>query len=44
MEQYETPTFEVVGSVRELTLGNKHGNFTDATFPPHTPKGQITFS
>ena len=44
MEQYETPTFEVLGSVRDLTLGNKHGNSTDAAFPIHTPKNKLTFS
>jgi len=38
MEKYEAPTFEVLGSVRELTLGNQKGNATDAAFPPHTPK------
>jgi hypothetical protein len=44
METYETPTFEELGSVRELTLANASGAHLDAGFPAHTPVGQLTFS
>lgn len=41
---YEAPSLTVVGSVEELTAGTKTGNATDAAFPVHTPRGDITFS
>jgi hypothetical protein len=44
METYEAPTFEVIGSVLELTLANGTGNTLDATFPRGTPKSALTFS
>jgi hypothetical protein len=41
---YETPTIEDHGDLAELTAGNASGEFTDKTFPVHTPKKDITFS
>ena len=41
---YATPTLTNIGSVRELTMGNKVGDGLDATFPAHTPKSSLRFS
>ena len=43
-EKYEAPAVEVVGSLRDLTLGTSDGESTDAAFPAKTPKSQLTFS
>jgi hypothetical protein len=43
MREYEAPSFEVVGTVRELTLGGSDGDFLDATFPTNTPRGDLTY-
>ena len=41
---YSAPKLKVLGTVEKITHGTQNGNFTDATFPAHTPKGQLTFS
>lgn len=41
---YMAPTITDLGSVAELTLGNKPGQATDAAFPEGTPRGELTFS
>lgn len=41
---YVSPEITEVGSVRELTLGQKEGAALDASFPAHTPRGKLTFS
>jgi hypothetical protein len=41
---YETPKIVDFGDLVELTAGFHADNFTDADFPVHTPKNQITFS
>ncbi len=42
--QYETPQIEDFGKLTELTAGQLSGDFTDAQFPVHTPKLDLTFS
>ena len=42
--EYEAPKVEDYGDLKDLTAGNKSGAFTDAAFPPHTPKNKLTFS
>jgi hypothetical protein len=42
--EYETPKVEDYGDLKDLTAGARAGNFTDASFPAHTPFSQITFS
>jgi hypothetical protein len=42
--EYEAPRVEDHGDLAELTAGNKTGEFTDAAFPIHTPKSDLTFS
>ena len=32
------------GDLAELTAGNVNGDFTDASFPIHIPKADLTFS
>ncbi len=44
MQSYSPPTFEEIGSVRELTLGQSSGSRLDAGFPAGTPFGDLTFS
>jgi hypothetical protein len=41
---YATPTLRVEGTLGSLTQGSQNGNFTDMSFPAHTPKNQLTFS
>jgi hypothetical protein len=41
---YVAPEIIEVGTVRELTLGNKTGAALDATFRRGTPANQLTFS
>lgn len=41
---YEAPSIEKVGDFGSVTLAAGGGNFTDAIFPPKTPKDQLTFS
>jgi hypothetical protein len=41
---YETPQVKDYGTLVELTAGQTNGNFTDADFPAHTPKADLTFS
>ncbi|WP_380165872.1 lasso RiPP family leader peptide-containing protein [Jannaschia sp. R86511] len=41
---YEAPSFEVVGTVRELTLGASSGSRLDQSFPSGTAFGDLTFS
>jgi hypothetical protein len=42
--KYETPRIEDHGDLAELTAGARNGESTDATFPVHTPKKDLTFS
>jgi hypothetical protein len=42
--QYEAPRIEDHGDLAELTAGTQSGEFTDASFPVHTPKKDLTFS
>jgi hypothetical protein len=42
--EYEVPMIEDHGDLAELTAGTKEGEFTDAAFPIHTPKKDLTFS
>jgi hypothetical protein len=42
--EYETPKIEDHGSLEELTAGQSTGESTDASFPVHTPKKDLTFS
>jgi len=41
---YETPAVTDHGDLAELTALQNVGDLTDASFPPGTPKGDITFS
>jgi hypothetical protein len=41
---YEAPHVTDYGTLVELTAGQTDGNFTDADFPAHTPKADLTFS
>jgi len=43
-KSYSMPELTVHGDVEKLTQGGQIGNFTDAAFPAHTPKGKLTFS
>jgi len=42
--EYEAPRIEDHGDLAELTAGYKAGESTDAAFPIHTPKEDLTFS
>jgi hypothetical protein len=42
--EYEAPKIEDYGDLKDLTAGNKSGQWTDATFPVHTPFKNLTFS
>jgi hypothetical protein len=44
IKEYETPRIEDHGDLAELTAGSKAGASTDASFPVHTPKEDLTFS
>jgi hypothetical protein len=41
---YEAPTVKDYGTLVQLTAGQTDGDFTDADFPAHTPKKDLTFS
>ncbi len=41
---YESPRIEDHGDLAELTAGSHEGESTDAAFPIHTPKKDLTFS
>lgn len=41
---YEAPEVVTLGSFEDLTQGTSSGAFTDAFFPAHTPRGDLTFS
>jgi len=41
---YEAPRIEDHGDLSELTAGRNEGSETDAAFPIHTPKDQLTFT
>jgi hypothetical protein len=43
-KEYEAPRIEDHGDLTELTAGYKEGASTDASFPVHTPKEDLTFS
>jgi hypothetical protein len=43
-KEYEAPRIEDHGDLTELTAGYKEGESTDAEFPIHTPKKDLTFS
>jgi hypothetical protein len=42
--EYEPPSIIELGTVVEMTRANIDGEFTDATFPAGTPRGDLTFS
>lgn len=42
--RYEAPSIVDLGNVAKLTLGLKDGDATDAAFPAHTKKEDLTFS
>ena len=44
MRDYEMPRIEDHGDLTELTAGRNSGAETDAAFPIHTPKDQLTFT
>jgi hypothetical protein len=41
---YQTPQVKDYGTLVELTAGQQDGEQTDAAFPAHTPKRDLTFS
>lgn len=41
---YEAPRIVDYGDLLELTRQTSSGNFTDQSFPTHTPKSALTFS
>lgn len=41
---YQTPRLVELGSVAELTQGERRGDVLDADFPAGTPVGDLTFS
>jgi hypothetical protein len=43
-KEYEAPRIEDHGDLAALTAGYKEGESTDAEFPIHTPKKDLTFS
>lgn len=43
-DRYVAPAMIVVGSLEQVTQGNKTGGRTDMFFPTGTPRGDITFS
>lgn len=43
-KSYEAPQVVDYGDLVELTAAASHGSFTDATFPAHTPFGDLTFT
>jgi hypothetical protein len=43
-KEYGAPQVVDYGDLVQLTAAAADGAFTDATFPPGTPRGDITFS
>jgi hypothetical protein len=43
-KEYEAPRIEDHGDLATLTAGQAEGESTDANFPVHTPKKDLTFS
>lgn len=43
-KEYEAPRIEDHGDLVTLTAGKEMGASTDASFPVHTPKEDLTFS
>jgi hypothetical protein len=43
-KEYEAPRIEDHGDLATLTAGQANGASTDASFPVHTPKEDLTFS
>jgi len=43
-KEYGTPQIVDYGDLVELTAAASDGAFTDAAFPPGTPRGDITFT
>jgi hypothetical protein len=41
---YTSPTITVIGDIEAITLGFHTGEWTDAAFPVHTSRGDLTFS
>jgi hypothetical protein len=41
---YASPELITHGDVEKVTLGGVTGAHLDASFPAHTPKGDLTFS
>lgn len=41
---YEAPKIIDYGTLVELTAAQQDGDFTDKSFPVHTPKKDLTFS
>jgi hypothetical protein len=41
---YEAPQVTDYGTLLQLTAGQADGEYTDADFPAHTPKKDLTFS
>jgi hypothetical protein len=41
---YEAPQVRDYGTLVQLTAGQADGEATDADFPAHTPKKDLTFS
>lgn len=44
MKPYEPPTYQQIGSLRELTLGASTGTRLDATFTTGSTLDHLTFS
>lgn len=42
--RYESPILVRIGTFESITQGNLGGASLDATFPPHTPFRDLTFS
>jgi len=41
---YVRPRLVVYGKLEEITQASNDGNYTDESFPAHTPRGSLTFS
>ena len=42
--QYVAPRLTVVGTLEQITQKTGIGGYTDANFPAHTPRADLTFS
>ena len=42
-QAYEAPSISVVGTLAEITQGNKDGQSLDNNFPTNTPKDKLRF-